>query len=250
MKLFKTLKKIRALLVVTVLLLGLFVYINYGLSFEASSISDMEINSSNYEAQKVQEQEELGDKIGQILYNLYSNLFTFHTTDNKEQNSDMIIVDGTETTQVDTLEAVTLEYVIDGDTVIVTDANGYEFKVRLIGLDTAESVHEDEERNTIYGTYASDYTKQLLSSTDTLYLEYDIEMTDDYGRTLAYVWLTDNTNDCNNMLNYVLLRDGYAYHKEFEPNVKYSELFSSTCNHAMNINAGLWSYEEFDALWN
>ena len=39
-----------------------------------------------------------------------------------------------------TYEAVTVRYVVDGDTLAVTDKSNNDFKVRLIGCDTPESV--------------------------------------------------------------------------------------------------------------
>ena len=44
--------------------------------------------------------------------------------------------------------------VVDGDT-IVLDIGGTEERVRLIGIDTPESVHPDKERNVPYGKIAS-----------------------------------------------------------------------------------------------
>ncbi|MBS3198959.1 thermonuclease family protein [Turicibacter bilis] len=57
------------------------------------------------------------------------------------------------------LERVTLKRVVDGDTIIVFDESQNEIRVRLIGVDTAESVHPDESKNTTEGALASDYTK-------------------------------------------------------------------------------------------
>ena len=50
---------------------------------------------------------------------------------------------------------------IDGDTIVV-NFNGVEEKVRLIGIDTSESVHPDGDRNSEEGTAASDFTKTAL----------------------------------------------------------------------------------------
>ena len=74
--------------------------------------------------------------------------------------------------------------VIDGDTLSVMYA-GKSTKVRLIGVDTPESVHPDEELNNQYGDKASEYTQELLKSTEYLYLEFDKQLYDDYDRLLA-----------------------------------------------------------------
>ena len=52
--------------------------------------------------------------------------------------------EGTELPSADKLEAVSYVYAADGDTIVVCDSSGEEFRVRLIGIDTEESVHEDE----------------------------------------------------------------------------------------------------------
>lgn len=78
--------------------------------------------------------------------------------------------------------------VVDGDT-IVCDVDGKEIKVRLIGIDTPETVHPDKEVE-YFGAEASAYTTEMLDGQD-VSLEYDVEPTDRYGRDLAYVWLED-----------------------------------------------------------
>lgn len=131
------------------------------------------------------------------------------------------------------LERVTLKRVVDGDTIIVFDESQNEIRVRLIGVDTAESVHPDESKNTTEGALASDYTKSQLSVGQTLYLEYDEERLDQYGRTLAYVWLDSNVDPTNlndiqtKMYNAKLIVDGFAVTKQILPNIKYASIFES-----------------------
>ena len=45
----------------------------------------------------------------------------------------------------------------DGDTIVVSDDSGEEITVRLIGVDTPESVNPDENKNNEYGEIASKY---------------------------------------------------------------------------------------------
>lgn len=150
-------------------------------------------------------------------------------------------------------QEVTLVSVIDGDTLLVS-IDGTEIKVRLIGIDTPESVHADVEQNNIYGTYASDHTKTILSGVSTLFLEFDEETEDQYGRVLAYVWLQDEESTATEnigkyMLNGIILKDGYAMDKMYEPNDKYATNFMFLRKEASAADAGLWQYEEFEALW-
>lgn len=148
---------------------------------------------------------------------------------------------------VDLVEAALLN-VVDGDTLDVS-IGGTECRIRLIGIDTPESVHSEASKNTVWGTYASDHTKEILYNTATVYLEYDEEPTDKYGRTLAYVWLSTDRTNISNMLNAKILSDGYAINKEYAPNLKYAETFSDLRTNAQNTNTGLWSEEGFCELW-
>ena len=85
--------------------------------------------------------------------------------------------------------------------------------------------------------------KNILSAyiNSDVYLEYDITRTDDYGRTLAYVWLDKDTTNYSNMLNYKIVQEGYAINKEFLPNVTYARLFNEACNLAKDNKVGLWT---------
>lgn len=130
------------------------------------------------------------------------------------------------------VEPVTLVRVVDGDTVIVNMKSADNVRVRLIGVDTPESVNPDDSKNIKAGKIASDFTKSQLIVGQTYYLEYDKDRKDDYGRTLAYLWLVDCSNAeiteeyiTKNMFNAVLLEEGYADTMKIMPNVKYAEVF-------------------------
>lgn len=129
-------------------------------------------------------------------------------------------------------ESATLIRVVDGDTIVV-DISGEEYKVRLIGVNTPESVAPDSYRtkNSTEGVLASDYTKYLLSDVTTVYLEKDTSDTDRYGRLLRYVWLEipedkENINEIvSKMLNGILVMDNVAEVATYEPDTHYQEAF-------------------------
>lgn len=121
----------------------------------------------------------------------------------------------------------------DGDTFVI-DNDGYEITVRLIGVDAPESVHSDESRNTEEGIKASDWLSDLLTG-ESVYLEYDVDMQDDYGRTLAYAYLDDGT-----MINKLLLEAGMAKIMTIQPNIKYVDLFIKTQDAARKNKVGIW----------
>lgn len=109
--------------------------------------------------------------------------------------------------------------VVDGDTIVAT-VNGRSEKIRLIGVNTPESVHPNKSKNTEEGRQASAFTKEQLQGKEVL-LEFDVQQRDKYGRLLAYVYLN------NKMFNETLLEKGYAKIATYPPNVKYVEKFKA-----------------------
>ena len=124
--------------------------------------------------------------------------------------------------------------VIDGDTFWMKDRDGRIEKIRLIGIDAPEahkSKHKDVQR---FGRESKEFLKQFLKSRKVA-LEYDVQKTDQYGRTLAYVYLEDGT-----FLNDYLIRYGYARVATFPPNVKYQKQLLASQKHARRQSMGMW----------
>ena len=171
------------------------------------------------------------------------------------QNVTEIDADNTVDNQESKLDAVKFIRTVDGDTIIVEDSNGEHKRVRMIGIDTPESVAQEEERNNEYGVMASDYTKELLTNASTLYLEYDVDADDQYDRILAYVWLedVDDTfnveNIKNSMVNAIIVENGYGIAKKYEPTVAHDDILAELMAEAEENNIGLWQYQEFRDLW-
>ena len=116
---------------------------------------------------------------------------------------------------------------------VVRFDTGEDEKVRLIGINTPESVAPDTYRteNTKEGEAASDYVKDLLSDTDTLYLQTDTSDKDRYDRLLRYVWL-DVPDDVyskseikEKMLNAILVEKGIAEAVAYAPDLEYEDIF-------------------------
>lgn len=116
-----------------------------------------------------------------------------------------------------------VERVVDGDTLIVY-IDGVRTRVRLIGINTPESVAPEEERNTEEGVAASDYVKTLMDEADyEVYLEYDNERYDQYDRTLAYVYIDYDGEVV--MLERMLLEEGMAQAVLYGTNDRYYDEF-------------------------
>jgi micrococcal nuclease len=124
---------------------------------------------------------------------------------------------------------------IDGDTILVRGAGGRIEDVRLLGIDTPETV--DPRRPVgCYGPEASAFTKHLVTGR-VVTLRYDRELRDRYGRFLAYVWLGGSHPL---FVNAELVRRGYARSYPFPPNTAHSALFAGLERAAAVAGRGLW----------
>lgn len=142
---------------------------------------------------------------------------------------EFVIFDEAQSSDADLPEDVQLdgpydvERVVDGDTLIV-DIDGERTRVRLIGINTPESVAEDESRNTEEGVVASDFVKELMDEAGyEVWLEYDNERYDQYDRTLAYVYI-DYEGEVV-MLERIILEEGLAEAVVYGTNDRYYEEF-------------------------
>jgi micrococcal nuclease len=143
---------------------------------------------------------------------------------------------GTATATTAVYEAnATVVGVVDGDTIDVT-VDGREERVRLIGIDTPETVKPDTPVE-CYGPQASARTKELLPAGTPVRLERDLVARDDYGRLLAYVFRTDGL-----FVNRDLVDDGFARPLAIEPNLAYEDAFEQSAHDAKAAGLGLWSH--------
>jgi len=120
---------------------------------------------------------------------------------------------------------------VDGDTIHVT-FRGHDLDVRLIGVDTPETVDPSQPVQ-CFGEQASRFTMRMLTGR-TIRLEFDVERHDRYGRTLAYVWLRGQ------LFNRRLLAGGYAVVSTYPPDVKYVDVFTAAQRTARAHERGLW----------
>lgn len=122
--------------------------------------------------------------------------------------------------------------VVDGDTIEVM-LRGETVTIRLIGIDTPETVHPILGVE-CFGKAASAFTERSLEGR-VVRLEFDAERLDRYERTLAYVWR-------DGMFNAELVRRGYATAYPYPPNTRYADLFASAERDALEHERGLWSH--------
>jgi micrococcal nuclease len=121
--------------------------------------------------------------------------------------------------------------VVDGDTIVV-EINSKQEKVRLIGVDTPETVHPSKPIE-YFGKEASQFTKRMAVGKK-VRLEYDWQKRDKYKRLLAYVYLEDGT-----FLNAEIIKQGYGFAYTRFP-FKYLEEFRKYEKNARENMKGLW----------
>ncbi len=123
---------------------------------------------------------------------------------------------------------------VDGDTFWIDNGTEKGEKIRFIGVDTPESRKTFNKEVGYYGKEAKKYVENLLKGKK-VRLEYDVDIYDRYGRTLAYIYLKDGT-----FLNAKLIEEGYAVVMTVPPNVKYVDLFVKLQKEARESKRGLW----------
>lgn len=125
---------------------------------------------------------------------------------------------------------------VDGDRIQV--GRGWKrTTVRLIGVDTPETVHPDKPVE-YFGSEASEFTKRSLKG-KWVRLEFESSgQIDAYERLLAYVLLEDGT-----LFNRELIRQGYARaYTRFS--FRYQEDFRLAQGEARETGRGLWQRQQ------
>ena len=131
------------------------------------------------------------------------------------------------------LQDATVSSVVDGDTIEVSPpVEGVE-NVRLIGVDTPETVAPGEPVEPC-GPEASAFTTEQLEGQQ-VQLEFDEERVDRFGRALAYV------RSGGELFNETLVRQGYARVETFPPNTRYEDLFLAAQEQAKAEGLGIWN---------
>ena len=134
-------------------------------------------------------------------------------------------------------ESVIVTQVYDGDTIVVNRGRHKTTTIRLIGVDTPETVKPDHPVE-FYGPEASDFTRRSLEGKQ-VSLEFEPNRpggdVDAYGRTLAYVITGDGKN-----FDLELVRLGYGRAYTKFP-FKYLREFKAAERAAREAGLGLWS---------
>lgn len=169
------------------------------------------------------------------LFGMNGNALVRDLNTFQEQTAALATTDGvgTDAQSVDDLYPVSK--VVDGDTITI-DMNGKKETLRLIGINTPESV--DPRRPVqCFGEEAAVKAKSILEH-QRVRIELDPSQgeRDKYSRMLAYVFLADGTN-----FNQTMIAEGYAYEYTYNKPYKYQSEFKAAQVRAKAAGLGLWA---------
>lgn len=136
-------------------------------------------------------------------------------------------------------ERAIIKDIKDGDTIEVEFSDGRIETVRLLLVDTPESVKPNTPVQP-FGKEASDYIRKTLIKGNVVEIEKGKEERDKYNRLLAYVWKDGE------LINELLVRKGLArIAYVYEPNAKYLDKLRKAENEAKKERKGIWSIDGY-----
>ena len=124
--------------------------------------------------------------------------------------------------------------VVDGDTVVLRMRGGEE-AVRLIGVDTPETVKPDTPVQ-CYGPEASAHLHGLLPDGTRVRVARDAEARDHFGRLLLYLWRADN----GRFVNLDIASGGFGRPLSIAPNTAHAAELAAAADDARRAGRGLW----------
>ncbi len=123
-----------------------------------------------------------------------------------------------------------VERIIDEDTIHCEPVG----RIRLIGMDTPERGQKP------FGPAATAALTEMTPVGGLIEVEFDVERTDRYDRILGYLWADGE------LVNWRLVRKGWALIATYPPNVRYTEYFLQAQQDARAGGVGLWAVDGFD----
>jgi len=132
---------------------------------------------------------------------------------------------------------------VDGDTINVRMFSFFIEKIRMLGIDTPETVHPSKPVE-YYGPQASEFVKKVIPFEEKiLKLSYDWDKFDYYERLLAYIWIpVDFMGQKEYVLfNLLSILNGYGYaYLKYDFKDEYMEIFAEAQDYSKKYKLGLW----------
>jgi len=145
------------------------------------------------------------------------------------------------TPDIETLEKAKVSSIFDGDTFTTYQ---YAESIRLIGIDAPEDKAGSKPISEYgYKSYQFVRDKLINIASRNIYLEFDEDKFDNYGRILAYVYYEDEDGSLL-LLNEEILRNGLARPLFYEDTSKKQEIFVKAYIQAYEDRKGI--FEKYD----
>lgn len=172
------------------------------------------------------------------IYKIYSPFLKIDNNNKQFQTHNNNTLPSIETPSLSSINTFLVSRVIDGDTIEINN-NGTLEKVRLIGVDTPETVHPFKPVE-FYGKEASNFVKNLLEHKQvSLTYEQGTPTKDRYNRILAYVYTYPN----GLFVNAEIIKQGYGHAYTRFP-FKFLDEFRQLEKWARENKQGLWGEQK------
>lgn len=134
---------------------------------------------------------------------------------------------------------VTIERVVDGDTMKLKLENGQNIRIRTLLIDCPEDTKEKD----YLGDVATAFAKEKLKQGDVCYVETDGPLQDNYDRYLGYLWYQDG-NEIK-MYNEEVLKQGLARVAYIKEGVRHLDKLYDAQYEAKDQKLNVWSIDGY-----
>lgn len=134
---------------------------------------------------------------------------------------------------------VTIDRVVDGDTMKLRLENGESIRIRTLLIDCPEDTKEKD----YLGDVATEFAKEKLKQGDVAYIETDGPLQDNYDRYLGYLWYQDGNE--MKMYNAEILREGLARVAYIKEGVRHLDVLYDAQYEAKDQELNVWSIDGY-----
>ncbi len=131
--------------------------------------------------------------------------------------------------------AATVVEIVDGDTLVARFGSRTE-TIRLIGIDTPETVHPDRPVE-CFGPEASAFLAEVIPPGTEIRVRRDVVARDHFDRLLGYVYRARD----DLFVNGEVVAQGFGRPLSIEPNDTYAIEFVRVAHEAQQANRGVWA---------
>ncbi len=137
----------------------------------------------------------------------------------------------------------TVNFVIDGDTFDIEFAHGGgSGRVRVLAINTPEMNSDEPWGPDCWAQEATDRAGELLAEGTDVWLTFDGEVEDTYGRLLSYVFVGRAPGEVpfEDSFNWAMVREGHARTFFFDNNRTFEDTLRSAEQLAAGEDLGVW----------